>query len=135
MEIPLETSAQQTQNMDTLILQSRIREMSNHMKFVGLFAVIYGAIATITIIGAIFGIPYLIAGLRLRESAASYKDYAMMNDPRLLITAFEKQSSFFFIMKVLIIIGLVIMAIYMLFLLMFVLGFMGMNLFDQGLPV
>jgi len=103
------------QQHDRTFLQSRIREMSKHMKFVGLFAIIYGALACLTIIGAILGIPYLISGLRLRESADSYMAYAEFNDTRQLMTAFEKQSSFFFIMKVLIIVGLVFFALYMIF--------------------
>lgn len=135
MEHLHDTYESQPLNMDTHMLQSRIYEMSNHMKFVGLFSVIYGALATLTIIGALIGIPYLIAGLRLRESATLFRDFATMSDPRLLITAFEKQSSFFFIMKVLIIIGLVIISFYLLFVLIFVVGFFGMFFFDQGLPV
>jgi hypothetical protein len=100
---------------ENIFLQGRIREMSKHMKFVGLFAVIYGALMCLTIIGAIFGIPYIISGLRLRESADSYMAYAEFNDSRQLMTAFEKQSSFFFIMKVFIIIGLVFLVLYAIF--------------------
>lgn len=105
------------QQTDVTILQGRLREMSKHMRFVGMFFIVYGAIACITIIGALLGIPYIIAGLRLRESADSYSGYARNSDARQLLVAFEKQSSFFFIMKVLLIIALVLMALYFLFIL------------------
>lgn len=105
------------QHTDVTILQGRLREMSKHMRFVGMFFIVYGGLACITIIGALIGIPYIIAGLRLRESADSYTGYAHNSDARQLLVAFEKQSSFFFIMKVLLIIALVIMALYFLFIL------------------
>lgn len=115
---------------DRTFLQSRIREMSRHMKFVGLFAIIYGALMCLTIIGAILGIPYIISGLRLRESADSYLAYVEFNDTRQLMTAFEKQSSFFFIMKVFIIIGLVFLVLYMIFFAS-IFAFLGSEFFNN----
>jgi hypothetical protein len=108
------------QQTDITILQGRLREMSRHMSFVGLFCIIYGVLACLSIIGAILGIPFIIAGLRIRESAESYLGFSKISDARQLLTAFEKQSSFFFIMKVLIIIALVIFALYLFFLVVFV---------------
>lgn len=112
------------QQTDITILQGRLREMSRHMSFVGLFCIIYGVLACLSIIGAILGIPFIIAGLRIRESADSYLGFSKISDARQLLTAFEKQSSFFFIMKVLIIIALVLFALYLFFLVVFV-GFWG----------
>jgi hypothetical protein len=100
------------------------------MKFVGLFAIIYGALMCLTIIGAILGIPYIISGLRLRESADSYLAYVEFNDTRQLMTAFEKQSSFFFIMKVFIIIGLVFLVLYMIFFAS-IFAFLGSEFFES----
>jgi uncharacterized membrane protein len=114
---------------DTTILQSRLHEMGKHMKFVGTFLVVVGVLYCLTIIGAIIGIPYLIAGLRLRESADSYHGYASNSDARQLLTAFEKQSSFFFIMKVLIIIAIVFFVLYVLAIILFV-GFWGNDFFN-----
>jgi len=118
------------QHTDTTILQGRLREMSKHMSFVGMFCIIYGAIACLSIIGAIFGIPYIIAGLRIRESADSYLAFSKSSDARQLLTAFEKQSSFFFIMKVLIIIGLVIFALYLIVIIA-VFGFLGTEIWNE----
>lgn len=112
------------QQTDITILQGRLREMSRHMSFVGLFCIIYGVLACLSIIGAILGIPFIIAGLRIRESADSYLGFSKISDARQLLTAFEKQSSFFFIMKVLIIIALVLFALYLFILVVFV-GFWG----------
>lgn len=117
------------QQTDVTILQGRLREMSKHMRFVGMFLIVYGALACITIIGALLGIPYIIAGLRLRESADSYIGYARNNDARQLLVAFEKQSSFFFIMKVLLIIALVLMALYFLFIIGMII-FFGTGFFE-----
>jgi len=114
---------------DTSILQSRLLEMGKHMKFVGTFLVVVGVLYCLTIIGAIIGIPYLIAGLRLRESADSYRGYASNSDARQLLTAFEKQSSFFFIMKVLIIIAIVFFVLYIMALVLFF-GFWGNEFFN-----
>jgi len=118
------------QQTDTTILQGRLREMSKHMGFVGMFCIIYGALACLSIIGAIFGIPYIIAGLRIRESADSYLAFSKSSDARQLLTAFEKQSSFFFIMKVLIIIGLVIFALYLIVIIA-VFGFLGTEIWNE----
>jgi tetrahydromethanopterin S-methyltransferase subunit C len=122
-----ETTFQQT---DITILQGRLREMSKHMSFVGMFCIIYGALACLSIIGAIIGIPYIIAGLRIRESADSYLGFSKSSDARQLLTAFEKQSSFFFIMKVLIIIALVLFALYLIFLVGF-LSFVGSDFLNE----
>jgi tetrahydromethanopterin S-methyltransferase subunit C len=118
------------QHTDITILQGRLKEMSKHMSFVGMFCIIYGAIVCLSIIGAIIGIPYIIAGLKVRESAESYLGFSRSNDARQLLTAFEKQSSFFFILKVLIIIALVIMALYLIFLIGF-LSFFGSQFFEM----
>jgi len=118
------------QQTDTTILQGRLKEMSKHMSFVGMFCIIYGAIACLSIIGAIFGIPYIIAGLRIRESADSYLAFSKNSDARQLLTAFEKQSSFFFIMKVLIIIGLVIFALYLIVIIA-VFGYLGSEIWNE----
>jgi amino acid permease len=118
------------QQTDTTLLQGRLKEMSKHMSFVGMFCIVYGAIACLSIIGAIFGIPYIIAGLRIRESADSYLAFSKSSDARQLLTAFEKQSSFFFITKVLIIIALVIFALYLI-VLVAVFGFLGSEILNE----
>ena len=57
-----------------------VHKMAGDMNFVGIFYIIIGAIECLTIIGAIVGIPLIISGLRLRESADSFKGYLISGD-------------------------------------------------------
>lgn len=93
---------------------SIIPKMKSDMKFVGLFSIIYGGLTCLSIIGAIVGIPLLIMGLRLREAADAFGQFDALDDRDALRRAFEKQRSYFYINKILIIIGLVLFALYIL---------------------
>jgi hypothetical protein len=93
--------------------------MVRDMKFVGIFAVIYGIIACLTIIGMIFGIPYIFIGIRLREAGDNFEQYIKTGNEQDLLNAFQKQGSSFFIMKVILIIGLVFLVLYLLIIIMY----------------
>jgi len=99
--------------------QMTINKMTGDMRFVGIFYIIIGALYCLTIIGAVIGIPFIICGLRLRESAEAYSGYVGSSDTNMLERAFERQGSFFFIQKVLMIIGLVLMVLYIIFIIAF----------------
>ncbi|RPI73670.1 MAG: hypothetical protein EHM47_05625 [Ignavibacteriales bacterium] len=99
--------------------QMTINKMTGDMRFVGIFYIIIGALYCLTIIGAVIGIPFIICGLRLRESAEAYSGYVGSSDTNMLERAFERQGSFFFIQKVLMIIGLVLMVLYVIFIIAF----------------
>ncbi len=103
----------------TPMMQMTVSKMSGDMRFVGIFYIIMGALNCLSIVGAIIGIPYIICGLRLRESADAYSSYLASNDSNLLERAFERQGSFFFIQKVLLIIGIVIAALAIIFIIAF----------------
>ncbi len=103
----------------TPMMQMTVSKMSGDMRFVGIFYIIMGALNCLSIVGAIIGIPYIICGLRLRESADAYSSYLASNDSNLLERAFERQGSFFFIQKVLLIIGIVISALAIIFIIAF----------------
>ncbi|MGA2297004.1 MAG: DUF5362 domain-containing protein [FCB group bacterium] len=92
-----------------------ILKMSKDMHFLGIIAIIYGIMSCLTIIGAAIGIPYIFAGMRLKESAEAFKNYVNINDQNILQQALEKQERFFYIMKILTIIGLVILGLYIIF--------------------
>ena len=96
-----------------------VNKMTGDMSFVGIFYIIIGAIECLTIIGAVIGIPFIICGLRLRESADSFKMYLNSGDSIMLERALERESSFFFIQKVLLIISIVIFALYVVFMIVF----------------
>lgn len=97
---------------EVMHFQSLIQRMAGHMKFIGWFGIIGGGLYSLTIIGAIIGIPYLFAGLRLKEAAEFFESYAQSDDRGLLLAALEKQERSFFIVKVILIVSLVLAAIY-----------------------
>ena len=94
------------------MLRTTISKLNSDMRFVGMFYIIIGALYSITIIGAIMGIPLIISGLRLRESSDSFSSYMLSGDNNMLERALERQSRFFFIQKIFIIITLVFMVLY-----------------------
>ena len=100
-------------------LQMTVNKMTGDMQFVGIFYIIIGALQCLSIFGAIIGIPVIICGLRLRESADSFKGYLATGDSLMLENAMERQGKFFFIQKVLIIIYLIIFALTIIALIIF----------------
>jgi len=94
------------------MMQMTVSKMSGDMRFVGIFYIIMGALYCLSIIGALVGIPLIICGLRLREAADSFTSYLGSNDSGILERAFERQGSFFFIQKVLLIISLILIVLY-----------------------
>ncbi len=103
----------------TPMMQMTVSKMSGDMRFVGIFYIITGALNCLSIVGAIIGIPYIICGLRLREAADAFNSYLGSNDMNLLERAFERQGSFFFIQKVLMIIGIIIAVLAIIFIIAF----------------
>ncbi|MBS4000052.1 MAG: DUF5362 domain-containing protein [Desulfobulbaceae bacterium] len=102
---------------DTTFLFRRdiIKKMNTDMRFVGIFSIIYGALTCIGIVTAIIGIPYIIMGIRLRESADHFARYIELGDEMDLNMALEKQQRYYFISKVLVIIALVFILLYLIF--------------------
>lgn len=86
-------------------------QMTRDMKFVGMFAIIMGALNCLSIIGAVIGIPYIFIGMRIRESAEQFEIFRMTNDARAMRMGFELQSKYFKIIKILIIVMLVLMVV------------------------
>lgn len=103
----------------TPMAQMTVNKMTGDMRFVGIFYIIMGALYCLSIIGAVVGIPLIICGLRLRESADAYSSYLGSSDSNMLERAFERQGSFFFIQKVLMIIALILIVLYIIFLFVF----------------
>jgi Family of unknown function (DUF5362) len=100
-----------------------INKLNGDMNFVGIFFIIIGAIECISIVGAIVGVPLIISGLRLRESAASFGSFLTSGNEAALDNALERQSRFFFIVKVLIIIALVMFVLEIIFFAAFLIPF------------
>ena len=85
-----------------------ISKMSSNMNFSAIFVIIYGALNAITIIGALIGIPFIFAGLKLREAAGAFQVYSQSMNPSDLSIAFQKQSRAFWILKVIIIVSILL---------------------------
>jgi hypothetical protein len=96
-------------------LQMTVNKMTGDMQFVGIFYIIGGALECLSIIGAIVGIPLIICGLRIRESADSFKGYLTSGESSMLEKALERQGRYFFIQKVLIIISIALVVLMIIF--------------------
>ena len=83
-----------------------VLKMSGDMKFFGIFTIVTGSIISLSIVGAIFGIPYIIAGLRLKESSEMFRTYLEFGSQEFIERAIEKESQYFHIMKIMAIIGI-----------------------------
>jgi len=55
-------------------VQSMLRSMSGDMKFIGILTIIGGALTCLSIIGAAIGIPYIFAGIRLKDAASTFEN-------------------------------------------------------------
>ena len=87
-------------------------KMTSDMKFLGMFYIIYGVISSLSIIGAIIGIPLLISGLRIREAADELSIFKDTNEPAALKRGFELQGKFFRIHKIIILVSFILTLLY-----------------------
>ena len=94
------------------LFQTNVSDMSRYMRFIGILYIIGGAFYCLGIITAIIGVPVIIMGVRLREAADAFKNFATSGAFPDISLAVEKQRAAFLIMFVFAIIGLVFMAIY-----------------------
>lgn len=99
--------------------QSAFEKMVGDMRFVGLFTIIYGILSCLTIIGALIGVPTIIIGLRMREAADQFSIFKMTNNAAALKQGFELQGKYFRLIKILIVIGLILTALYILLIIYF----------------
>ncbi len=88
-------------------------KMTSDMKFVGMFTIVYGVLTSLSIIGAIIGVPLIFAGLRIREAADEFSTFRLTNESTSLKKGFELQGKYFNIQKIIIIVGLILMALYL----------------------
>jgi hypothetical protein len=90
-----------------------VTKLAGDMNFIGVLTIIGGAFYCLTIIGAIVGIPMIIAGIRLNESCREFREYRNTKRAANLFRALEREGRFFFILKVLTIAYLCLMVIYL----------------------
>ncbi|MFA7227860.1 MAG: DUF5362 domain-containing protein [Melioribacteraceae bacterium] len=100
-------------------------KMIKDMRFVGMFAIIYGAFTCLSIIGAVIGVPVIFIGLRIREAADHFSIFKLSNDAAALRMGFELQGKYFRILKILIIIQIVLIVVAIIFVIAFFSFFMS----------
>jgi hypothetical protein len=100
---------------DTTTLPTVPKSLAGDMRFVGWFAIIYGGFTCLSIIGAIIGIPMLISGLRLKEASEELDSFERSGSAAALTKALERQSRYFFIQKVILVVALVLVVLYIIF--------------------
>ncbi len=93
--------------------------LTANMRFIGIYYMITGVLCSLTIVGAILGIPMFIAGSRMRDSAENLKLFSENKSDETLNRALNLQNSSFFIYKILIIVSLAFLVIYIIFLIAF----------------
>ena len=92
--------------------QMAFMKMTKDMRFIGMYHIIVGAISCLSIIGAVFGVPVIFIGLRMREAADQFELFKTTNNAQALRRGFELQGKYFNIWKILIIVGLVLGLLY-----------------------
>lgn len=107
------------------MFQFQFEKMTNDMRFVGMFAIIYGALTCLSIIGALIGVPIIFVGLRMREAADQFSTFKITNNAASMRAGFELQGRFFHILKILIIVQIVFIVLMIIFFVMFISFFMS----------
>lgn len=123
--IPLNNSESTSTFKPPTLFQLTFDKMVGDMRFVGMFSIIYGVLVSLTIIGALIGVPIIIIGLRMRESADQFSIFRVTNDAAAMRSGFELQGRFFRIIKILIIIGLVITVLEIIFIIVLLTSGLG----------
>ncbi len=98
--------------------------LAKNMKFVSLFIIIYGAISTLSIVGALVGVPIIFAGLKLRDASIAIYNYLQTNQQYDLDNAVEKQARAFWILKILILISIFFYIFFILILFIFIVPYL-----------
>ncbi|MEG8946408.1 DUF5362 family protein [Rosettibacter firmus] len=83
------TSTSSTEFVLSPSLQNILMKMSGDMKFIGMLEIIFGVIYCLSIIGALIGVPSIIAGIKLHNSAEGFGAYMNSRNVTLLENAPE----------------------------------------------
>jgi len=82
-------------------------EMSGWLKFIGIVAIVYGALIALTIIGIIIAWLPIWMGITLYSAGKKANDAQYTGNPMNLVEMMRKLKTFFIVQGVLLIIGLV----------------------------
>ncbi len=100
------------------------RSTLSDMRFMGWVALIYGILTCLSIVGALVGVPMIIAAHRFIEGVNRFEAYRQDRSAAELRTGFHELGRSFRIMKVLVVIHIVLTVGYLCFL--FFLGGIGL---------
>lgn len=81
-----------------------VRKMAGDMTFVGVVNFIIGILISLSIIGALIGIPVMVYSFRMIQSGGNYRRFSRTGDVEDLYEAFFKQRKSFFTQKVILIV-------------------------------
>ena len=115
------------------MFQFQFEKMTNDMRFVGIFSIIYGAFTCLSIIGALIGVQIIFVGLRMREAADQFSTFRITNNAASMRAGFELQGRFFHILKILIIVQIVLIVLMIIFFVVFISYFMS-TLMQYSVP-
>lgn len=111
-------------------LQQILVGMCKDMRFVGVCSIVYGGFSCLSLLGAVIGVPIILMGLRMRESADAFSSYSSSEDKNTLTYAIDRLSKMFFHFKLWIIISLVGFALYILIIII-VFAIMGTTILEE----
>ncbi len=111
-------------------LKPIVAKMVSDMKFMAIATIVSGGLNCLSIIGAVVGIPLIIAGLRLKDAAEAFTSYIHNNDMASLQRAMEQQRTYFFIHKIMFIVG-ISLAILIIVLFITLGGFAFLNMMNE----
>ncbi len=82
------------------------------MKFMGVAGMVYGILTCLSIVGAIMGIPIIIASNRFLEAIKIFEQYRISNRPEDLASAFQELGRSFRLLKIVVMISLGLTVLY-----------------------
>jgi hypothetical protein len=94
-------------------------KLTKDMKFWAWYTIISGGLACLSILGALIGVPQLIAGLRLKDSIDDFEAYLNSGNLENIEHAIEKQMKYYSTMKIIVIASLILVVVILLVVIIF----------------
>ena len=107
------------------LLNNVISKLATDSKFVGVFMMIMGGLACLTIVGLPFGIPIIFAGMRAKEGGSQIERFLMTSEMNDKLFAYESYQKHFYILKVLMIVFLIVAVLSLIFLFGVIISLIG----------
>lgn len=89
------------------------------MKFMGMAGMIYGILTCLSVVGAILGVPIIIASNRFLEAVKILEQYRQSNRPEDMASAFQELGRSYRLMKIVVMITIGMTALYFVFVFLF----------------